>query len=100
MLLAHCTVRACSRALASTGIKMAISRAMMPMMTRSSTRVNPLRGHACVLRCGGGRSIVAARMGPPGESEVRLDPRNDVSPLDAACNRYSIEITVGKSVDY
>jgi hypothetical protein len=40
MLLAHWTVAACRRAACNAGSRMAISTAMMPMTTSSSTRVN------------------------------------------------------------
>src|SRR3954468_15179397 len=43
MLLRHATERAPSRALLSAGRSIAISRAMMPMTTSSSTRVNAAR---------------------------------------------------------
>src|SRR5215218_4988301 len=39
----HCTAFACSRARLRAGIRIDMRTAMMPMTTRSSTRVNPLR---------------------------------------------------------
>ena len=41
MLLAHCTVLDCSRALPSAGSRIAIRTAMIPITTNSSTSVNP-----------------------------------------------------------
>src|SRR5438067_4586727 len=43
MFDAHLTVLAASRALLSAGRRIEISSAMMPMTTRSSTRVKPAR---------------------------------------------------------
>src|SRR5689334_11426675 len=43
MFEAHLTVFACSRALDNAGSSIAISRAMMPITTSSSTSVNPDR---------------------------------------------------------
>src|SRR3954463_16503497 len=40
-LLAHWTLRACSRAALRAGRRMEMRRAIMPMTTRSSTKVKP-----------------------------------------------------------
>ena len=57
-LLRHWTCFACSRARLSAGSRIAISTAMMPMTTSSSTSVNPaaaraaVRAHLPASRCG------------------------------------------------
>src|ERR1051325_9976559 len=62
MLLAHADFRACSRALAKTGKRMAARMAMMAITTSSSIRVKPARADdaRASLRC---RTIMQDALG-------------------------------------
>src|SRR5207244_11788958 len=81
MLLVHVVLRACSRARANTGKKMAASIAMIAITTRSSMSVKPF----CLgrPRCSQANRVLRARICfPPWQEEVanRVRPRSGSPP--------------------